>query len=122
MKRYVRLILLTGCMAGTSHMIAADESISIAVRPAVTVSRGSAQLKVLVARNERNRTLTWEVDGPNFFRSSQMAMEGASAPRSWFFMVHDLPEGEYNIRATVKRNDDSEVSAISSIRVLPGLP
>ena len=122
MNRYLRLTLLTGCLAGSSHMMTADESISIAVRPAVTVSRGTAQLKVLVERNDRNRILTWEVDGPNFYRSSRMALEGASAPRSWFFVVRDLPEGEYDIRATVKRNDNSESMALSSIKVLPGMP
>lgn len=103
-------------------MITADESISIAVRPSVTTSRGTAQLKVLVERNDRNRILTWEADGPNFYRSSRMELEGAAAPRSWFFFVRDLPEGEYDIRATVKRNDNSESAAVSSIKVLPGLP
>ena len=122
MNRYLGLILLTGCMAGASQIIAADEPISIAVRPAVTVSRGTAQLKVLVERNDRNRILTWEVDGPSFYRSSRMELEGAAAPRSWFFMVRDLPEGDYDIRATVKRNDNSESVAISSIKVLPGMP
>ena len=120
MNRYFRLVLLTGCIAGSSQMIGADESISIAVRPAVMVARGTAQLKVLVERDDRNRVLTWEVDGPKFYRSSRMALEGASAPRSWFFFVHDLPEGEYDIRATVKRNDDSESMASSNIKVLPG--
>ena len=71
MKRYFRLILLTGCMAGSSQMISAIAPVSIAVRPAVTVSRGTAQLKILVERNDRNRLLKWEVDGPSYYRSSQ---------------------------------------------------
>jgi hypothetical protein len=103
-------------------MIAADAQVTIAVRPAVTVARGNAQLKILIERNELNRLLTWEVDGPNYYRSSRMELEGATAPRSWFFMVKDLPEGEYDIRATVDRNDRSQAMAVSSIKVLPGLP
>jgi hypothetical protein len=122
MQRYFRFILLTGCLAGSSQMIAGDEAISIAVRPAVTVARGTAQLKILVARNDRNRLLTWEVDGPTYYRSSRMELEGASAPRSWFFFVKDLPEGEYDIRVTLKRNDESEAVAMSNIKVLPGMP
>ena len=122
MKCYFRLILLIGCMAGSSQMIAADKLISIAVNPTVTVSRGTAQLRVLVERNDRNRILIWEVDGPNYYRSSQIELEGASAPRSWFFFVRDLPEGDYDIRATVKRADSSESVAISGIKVLPGIP
>jgi hypothetical protein len=102
-------------------MIAADAQVTIAVRPAVTVAHGSAQLKILVERNELNRLLTWEIDGPNYYRSSRTELEGAMAPRSWFFLVKDLPEGAYAIRATVNRNDNSQTIAVSSIKVLPGL-
>ncbi len=103
-------------------MIAADAQVTIAVRPAVTVARGNAQLKILVERNDRNRLLTWEIDGPNYYRSSRMELGGANAPRSWFFLVRDLPEGEYDIRATVDRSDNSQTMAVSGIKVLPGLP
>jgi hypothetical protein len=103
-------------------MIAADSPVTIAVRPAVTVARGNAQLKILVERNDRNRLLQWEVDGPNYYRSSSTGLEGSSAPRSWLFFVKDLPEGEYDIRVTVTRNDESEAMAVSSIKVLPGAP
>ena len=122
MRSYFRFILLTGCLAGSSQMITGDEAITIAVRPAVTTARGTAQLKILVARNDRNRLLTWEVDGPTYYRSSRMELEGAAAPRSWFFFVKDLPEGEYDIRVTLKRDDESEAFAMSNIKVLPGMP
>ena len=122
MNRYLRLGLLTVCMAGSSQTIAADTQVTIAVRPAVTVARGNAQLKILVERNDRNRLLTWEIDGPNYYRSSRMELEGAAAPRSWFFLVKDLREGEYDIRATVDRSDNSQTMAVSSIKVLPGVP
>ena len=122
MNRYLRMALLAGCLAGTTQIIGADEAVSIAVRPAVTVARGSTQLKVFVERNDRNRSLKWEVDGPNYYRSSSLELEGASSPRSWFFNVHNLPEGEYDVRVTVTRSDRSEAVALSNIHVLPGLP
>ena len=109
-------------MTTSVQMIAADAPVTIAVRPAVTVARGNAQLKVFVERDDRNRTLQWEVDGPNYYRSSQMDLAGAAAPRAWQFQVRDLPEGEYAIRVTVKRDDRSNAMAASSIRVLPGQP
>ncbi len=106
MKRYFGVAVVAGILAGSMQM-SADEAISITVRPAVASYRGSAQLKVLVSRNERNRMLVWEVDGPNFYRSSSIALDGAASPRSYFFMVKDLPGGEFDVRATVKRNDSS---------------
>ncbi len=119
MKRYFGLVMAVGVLAGSMQM-SADEAISITVRPAVTSFRGNAQLKVLVSRNDKNRTLVWEVDGPNYYRSSSIALDGAASPRSYLFMVKDLPAGEFDVRASVKRNDSSTVMDRSSIKVIGG--
>ena len=119
MKRYFGVAVVAGVLAGSMQM-SADEAISITVRPAVTSYRGNAQLKVLVSRNEKNRLLVWEVDGPNFYRSSSIALDGAASPRSYFFMVKDLPGGEFDVRATVKRNDSSAATDRSTIKVVGG--
>lgn len=120
MKRYVGLMTLAaGTLAGSMHL-SADEAISITVRPTVASVKGSAQLKVLVARNDSNRALIWEVDGPNYYRSSAMELDGAASARSYFFTVRDLPAGSFEIRATVRRNDNSEAVDRSRIRVVGG--
>jgi hypothetical protein len=119
MKRYFGFVLVGSVLAG-SMQLSADEAISITVRPAVATVRGNAQLKVLVARHDLNRALIWEVDGPNYYRSSAMELSGSASPRSYFFMVRDLPEGEFEVRATVRRNDSSEVMDKSRIKVVGG--
>jgi hypothetical protein len=119
MKRYLGLAIAAGVLAGSMQM-SADEAISITVRPAVTSFRGNAQLRVLVSRNEKNRALVWEVDGPNYYRSSSITLDGAAAARSYFFMVKDLPAGEFDVRATVKRNDSSAAMDRSTIKVIGG--
>ena len=119
MKRYLGLAIAAGILAGSMHTDA-DEAISITVRPAVATVNGSAQLRVLVARDEKNRSLMWEVDGPNYYRSSSMELDGAAAARSYFFVVRDLPAGEFEVRATIKRNDRTQAMDRSSIRVVGG--
>jgi hypothetical protein len=119
MKRYFGLAVAAGLLAGSMQM-SADEAISITVRPSVTSFRGNAMLRVLVSRNEKNRELVWEVDGPDYYRSSTMSLDGAAAARSYFFMVKELPAGEFDVRATVKRNDSSTVMDRSSIKVVGG--
>jgi hypothetical protein len=119
MTRYARLILAAGVLAG-SMQLSADEAISITVRPAVANWKGSARLTVLVARNESNRTLIWEVDGPSYYRSSAIELNGAASPRSYFFTIRDLPAGDFEVRATVRRNDNSQVFDRSSIKVVGG--
>jgi hypothetical protein len=119
MKRYVRFFLLAGCIAGTSHPAAGTQEVTLSVRPSVAVEHGTAMLLVLVERNELNRVLQWEMDGPNYYRSSTRQLDGAASPRTWTFTVRDLPEGEYGIRATVRRSNDSQVYALGQIRVVP---
>jgi hypothetical protein len=119
MNRFLGLAMAAGIMAGSMHT-SADEAISITVRPSVATYRGSAQLKVLVARDDKNRVLTWEVDGPSYYRSSTMELDGASAPRSYFFTMRELPAGEFEVRAIVRRADNSTVMDRSTIRVVGG--
>lgn len=119
MTRYLGMVVLLGLLTGSIHL-GADDAITIRVSPLITFARGYAQLTVLVERNELNRALIWEVDGPDYFRSSLMELDGAAAPRSWHFIARDLPEGEYAIRATVRRADDSQSVAVARIRVLAG--
>ena len=120
MKRYVGLMTIAAGIVAGSIQTSGDEAISMTVRPAVASFKGSAQLKVLVARNEQNRTLIWEVDGPNYYRSSSMQLDGAESARSYFFTVRDLPAGSFEIRAMVRRTDNSESTDRSTIRVVGG--
>jgi hypothetical protein len=119
MKRYFGLAIAVGVLAGSMQM-SADEAISITVRPAVASFRGSALLRVLVSRNEKNRMLIWEVDGPNYYRSSSITLDGAAAARSYFFMMKELPAGEFEVRATVKRNDSTAAVDRSTLMVIGG--
>ena len=117
MTRRFRLAVAVGVMAGTVHL-SADDAISIVVRPAVAPLNGEARLSVLVARNDMNRALVWEVDGPGYYRSSAIELAGASSPRSYFFTIRNLPAGSFEIRASVRRNDDSVARDWSRIRVI----
>jgi len=117
MTRCFGLMLAAGVLAG-SMQSSADAPISITVRPAVSHVSGETRVKVLVARNERNRSLVWEVDGPNYYRSSAMELDGAASPRSYFFTMRDLPAGSFEVRASVRRNDNSVATDRSAIRVI----
>jgi len=119
-KRIFVAVILVGALSGGAS-VNADQPITVSVYPAIAVARGTAQLKIFVQRNDENRTLNWEVDGPGFYRSSTAQLEGSAAPRSWFFFIKDLPEGTFDVRATVKRSNNSESFALASITVISGM-
>jgi hypothetical protein len=117
MKRYFGLILIAGILVTQAS---AEEAVSVTVRPAVASARGNARLQVLVAPNDRNRALMWEVDGVNYYRSSTMQLDGASSPRSYVFVVRDLPAGEFEVRAVVHRSDNTIVIDRGTLHVVRG--
>ena len=116
-----RLVLAAGVLAASMQLSAEDEiSLSLSVTPSVATANGNARLRVVVERNDMNRALIWEVDGPNYYRSSAMEMDGAASPRSYFFVVRDLPAGHFEVRVTVRRNDNSMAVDRDSLRVVGG--
>ena len=117
MTRCFGWLLTFGVLAG-SMVVHADQDVSITVRPAIASAKGNTQVKVLVTRNELNRQLVWEVDGPNYYRSSAIELAGAAAPRSYMFVARDLPAGSYEVRVRVRRTDDSIVMDRSRILVV----
>ena len=116
MNRYIGLALLTAFLLGIH--LRADEAIKISARPRVIPAPGSSLLKVTVERNQTNRALIWEVDGATYYRSSRMQLEGASAARSYVFMLRDLPGGRFDVRARVVRSDNTEVIGETRIIVV----
>ena len=115
MNRYIGWTLLMAFFLGMH--LSAEQAITITARPVVIPAKGSALLKVIVERNAMNRRLVWEVDGPTFYRSSTIPLEGTSAARSYFFMVKDLAGGHFDVRARVLRSDNTEAQAETRIIV-----
>jgi hypothetical protein len=114
MRRFVVAVLILGCGA----LVRAVQPVTISVFPIVTSVHAATRVLVRVDSHEMNRTLVWEVDGPDYYRSSSIQLDGASAPRSFFFMLHNVPEGEYNVRATIIRNNNSSLVAETPMAVI----
>jgi hypothetical protein len=115
MKRFVLAVLLLSCGA---VVVRGVQPVAVSVYPTVTSPRASTRIMVRVDANELNRKLVWEVDGADYYRSSSIQLDGAAAPRTFFFMLHTVPEGEYNVRARILRNDNSESVAETTMAVV----
>lgn len=56
---------------------------------------------IRVAPHRDNRLLRVEIDSPDFFRSSDVQLEGDLAARNHFFSWKSLPPGSYELVVTV---------------------
>jgi hypothetical protein len=116
--RYIFAVAILIGVLNCGAPLNADEPITVSIYPTIAVARGEAHLMIHLERNDQNRTLNWEVDGPNYYRSSTAQLDGAESPRSYFFAVKDLMPGAYDIRATVTRSNNSESVALAQMKVI----
>lgn len=121
MARALALLVVVGVLAG-STLTSGEDDIAIAVTPKLANYPGVASIKVILRRDQRNRWLIYEIDGPGYYRKSAYEVEGAAAPRTHFLRLRNIPEGEFEVRATVVRNDSSLAVARSEIIVVGGPP
>jgi hypothetical protein len=114
MKQFLLGVLLVSGAA----VVRAAQPVTVSVYPTVASVHASARVMVRVDAHEMNRKLVWEIDGADYYRSSSIQLDGASAPRSFSFMVQNVPAGEYQVRATIVRNNNSSVGAQTSLAVV----
>jgi len=98
------LTVLTGLLAAASPA-AAPPPVAVRVSPNASMAPATVRVTVTVEPDERNRGLMVEADSLNFYSSSEVALEGTGSSRVKRFEFKNLPPGEYEVRATVQRND-----------------
>lgn len=97
-----------------------NEQISMRVTPTLSVEPAVIRVRVAVEPNDDNRTLEIVAESSDYFRSSQIDIDGASAARMNQFEYRGLPAGTYTIRSTVfGRNGRQRASTQNEITVVP---
>jgi len=100
----VNLAVATGLLAAASPA-AAPPPVTVQVTPNASMAPATVRVTVTVEPDERNRGLMVEADSLNFYSSSEVTLEGTGSSRVKRFEFKNLPPGEYEVRATVQRND-----------------
>jgi len=73
---------------------------------------------VRVEPHTDNRLLRVTIDSSNYFRSSDVQLNGASAARSHFFVWKSLPPGAYEVTAIVLGTDGRRSERRATFEVL----
>jgi hypothetical protein len=79
----------------------AGERISVKVSPAVAFAPANLVVRTIIEADADNRAVEIVAESPDFYRSSQMQLEGDRAPRTTRFEFRSLPPGTYDVRATL---------------------
>jgi hypothetical protein len=103
MKTRVTLAILTVIgMLTASDTTGASEKLTLRVTPNVSSAPSTVIVRATVARNSDNRSLHIEADSGEFYRSSEIQLDGDKAPVVTEIRLPNLPGGEYTVKAVLR--------------------
>ena len=80
---------------------AAPDELTLRLTPRFVSAPGYLRSLIRVAPHEANRVLRVEIDSESYYRSSDIQLEGASAPMSHFVDWKEVPAGKYSLIVSV---------------------
>jgi hypothetical protein len=97
----MRTALVCAVIVLTVLPVDGGEPLKLAVTPAQSFAPGFVRIRARIEPNAENRLLTIVADGADFYRSSEIQLDGDQAPRTVEVRFADLPGGEYEVYAAL---------------------
>jgi hypothetical protein len=111
------IVLGIGLLASGSRIDAAPK-LALRVTPSVSTSPATVVVTATVPKNAENRVLEVTADSGSFYRSSEVQLEGESAPLVTQVSLKNLPSGEYEILVVLRDSRGQESVARSAVMIL----
>jgi hypothetical protein len=108
----VRACLLGILMTSTTLPIGAGERITMKVSPAVAFAPANLVVRATIQADADNRAVEIVAESPDFYRSSEIQLEGDRAARTTTFEFRSLPPGTYEVRAKLLGVDGQQRAAV----------
>jgi hypothetical protein len=82
------------------------------VSPAVAFAPANLNVQATIESNPGNRSIEIIAESPEFYRSSEVQLDGESAPRTTLVQFRSLPTGEYSVRGVLKGQGGHELATV----------
>jgi hypothetical protein len=82
------------------------DRLNLRVSPAVAIAPADLTVRATVEASESNRAIEIIAESGDFYRSSEIPLDGENAPRTTRFEFRGLPGGTYAVRAVLKGAND----------------
>jgi len=92
--------------------VGAGERITMKVSPAVAFAPANLVVRTTVEADADNRSIEIIAESPDFYRSSEIQLEGNKAARTTTFEFRSLPSGTYEVRARLIGADGQARAAV----------
>jgi hypothetical protein len=108
----VRVALFGILMLTATLRLGAGERMMLKVSPAVAFAPANLVVRATIPADADNRAVEIVAESEDFYRSSQIQLEGERAARTSMFEFRSLPPGTYEVRANLLGADGRSRSMI----------
>jgi hypothetical protein len=103
---------LTFLVILTTSAVNANDRLAIRVSPAVAYAPATLRVQTTIEADAANRSVEIIAESEDFYRSSQIQLDGEAAPRTTIFQFRSLPTGEYAVRAILRGQGGHEITSV----------
>jgi hypothetical protein len=107
-----RAVVLGMAIMAAAAPMRANDRLALRVSPTVSFAPANLVVRTTIPANEENRSIEVVAESEDFYRSSEMPLEGDRAPRTTSFEFRSLPTGSYQVRAILKGVSGRELASI----------
>jgi hypothetical protein len=116
----VRAALFGILMLTSTLSLGAGERLTLKVSPAVAFAPANLVVRATIVADPDNRSVEIIAESEDFYRSSQIQLEGEKAAKTNMFEFRSLPPGTYEVRANlVGANGQTRAMIRQQVNVLP---
>lgn len=103
-------MLLVGFAIASAGPLGADARLSMKVSPAVAFAPANLTMHTTVAPDRRNRMLQIVAESEDYYRSSEVQLDGERSARTTLTYFRSVPSGVYKVTASLRGQGGEELA------------
>ena len=103
-------MLLVGLLIASANPLGANARLSMKVSPAVAFAPANLTMRATIVPDSRNRMLQIVAESDDYYRSSDVQLDGERAPRTTLVQFKSVPGGVYEVSAMLKGQGGEELA------------
>lgn len=112
-------LLVCGALLAALPAAGNDGGLRLSVTPEMAMEPAHVVVRALIEPDADNRLFSISADSGDYYRSSEMELDGVNAARASEFRYRDLPAGVYEVRAVlIGRNGQERASVRRTVTVV----
>jgi hypothetical protein len=115
----MKSVAIVCCLAGSVLPLNSGVPFAMKVSPTIAPAPAFVRVEATVERDSDNRSLTVTAQSDDFYRSSEIQLDGASGPRVHVIEFSHLPSGVYEVTAILVGQQGRRATARRLVRVAP---